>query len=607
LSVVEKLQEHNIEALGSPGSGQWNDAVDVIQRMGADVVAIQEVAGGEQATFPSFASQAGYANQVVSSISGTMSGNLRLAVMSTYPIVFSQSHSAVDLSGDPNANDITRDIFEAHIQVTGASTVLGVFVVHLKAGSGNDEDFRRTIELIRVQQALSAFQVANPGAAFALVGDMNEDIGDGPFGSSFSSMPGGMPASYNLGNDITFPVVYQPFTVLTNLGLSIADATQEDSTTLYVTRAISGRRLDYVFLHGPIQPAGDEVYNSIRDNGIDDPPLGNWLTKIGNPLPSGTSVASSDHFSVFGDYVLAAGPAGPAPHTLGDIVVSEYMNDPAAVFDSVGEWLELFNTTGAAINLAGFTIRDQGSDAFALPSLVIPSRGYVVLARSGDFSQNGGVVADHAWPVGSFLLANSADEIEVVDVTGAVLDSVVYGGGAFPSPTGKSVERRDSTALPWATNFGEATIPFGAGDLGTPGGPNSISLNPLFTHLGLTGPLTPGSTAFLTVSGGPSLVGRPYFLAASECTGPGILFPVSGRVLDLCTSSVFDLSLTPGNPFFINFSGTLNVFGIASASVAIPNVPALSGLTLFVSGVVIDPIFLESVASIVDQATLTIN
>ena len=133
-----------------------------------------------------------------------------------------------------------------------------------------------------------------------------------------------MPVTYSLGGDISFPVTYDPFATFTSQGRVIADATQEDSTTLYVTRAASVRRLDYIIHTVGIPTTGDEVYNSIRDNGIDDPPVGNWLPKSGSPLASGVSAAASDHFPVFGDFSITT-TTGPPPVGLlpGDVVVSE--------------------------------------------------------------------------------------------------------------------------------------------------------------------------------------------------------------------------------------------------------------------------------------------
>ena len=602
----------NVQSLGSPGSTQWNELVAGLNRVGADVVAIQEIDAFDVSNVGTLASQAGYPHFVVASTTGTMTGGLRNAVFSQHPIVFSASHGSASISGDPAANDITRDILEVHVQVPGAAAVTAFFVMHLKAGWGSVNDFRRAVEIQRLSQVWNVFRTANPGAVSVILGDFNDDVDDGPFGIVFNSPPSSnqLPSTYHLGNDISFPLVYDPFATFTNQGAFISDATHEDSTTLYLTRPSSGRRLDYILLEGGgVQVVGDEVYNSVRDNGVDDPPVGNWLPKWGAPLPSGSSADASDHLPVFGDLTLGSGPpAPPSAVTPGDVVVSEYMNNPNAVFDSVGEWIELFNTTGHPIDLAGYVIRDQDSDTFTLPSLVIPSRGRVVLGRNGDPAQNGGVNVDFVWPSGSFILANGFDEIEVVHPSGLVLDSVVYDNGAtFPDPTGHSVERKDVTALPWASNFGESTNLLPSGDFGTPGATNSLSTGPLFTSITITGSLTPGSQASIVLDGGAALAGRSFVLGASECTQPGLLLPVSGRMLDLCLSDLFYLSVTPGNPFFSGFTGALDASGQAFPFVNIPNVPGISGLSLFLSGVVIDPLYYESVASVMDLEVLTVN
>lgn len=325
--IPVRVATYNVQALGSNGSGQWNDAVSVLDRMGADVVGIQEIDGtADLISFGSFASQAGYPHFAASSLSGTLSGSLRNGVMSAHPITFSMSHSAADLSGDPTANDITRDIFEAWVQVPNAADVLGVFVVHLKASNGSTNDFRRAIEIIRLRQAIDGFQLANPSAPWIVMGDMNEDIGDGPFNNSFSSLPSGLPQTYDLGNDINFPVVYDPFNDVISEGSLLANATQEDSTTIDTTRNASGRRLDYLFYGGGTVLNGDEVYNSSRDNGIDDTPIGNWLMKVGGALPSGTSLNASDHYSVFGDFEIPTGASLLYPGTDEDFFLSTGIN-----------------------------------------------------------------------------------------------------------------------------------------------------------------------------------------------------------------------------------------------------------------------------------------
>jgi endonuclease/exonuclease/phosphatase family metal-dependent hydrolase len=295
----------NVEALGSSGSTQWNRAQDVLMRVDADIVAIQEVDGlFEALSLAGFASGAGYPHSAVGGTSGTLSGDLANGVISKWPIVFQQSWTAAAISGDPSANDITRDIFEAHVQVPNLTEVVGVFSVHLKAGSGGTNDFRRAVEIQRLASVVNNFKALHPNSPFFVCGDLNDDIGDGGFGGSFNSPPSGLPSSFDLGNDIGFPLSYNPFVAIQGLGTQIVTATQEDSSVIDATRPASGRRLDYIFHGGGTTNLGDEVYNSSRDNGFDDAPLGFWLPKTGSPLPSSWSLDAADHLTVFAEIDL---------------------------------------------------------------------------------------------------------------------------------------------------------------------------------------------------------------------------------------------------------------------------------------------------------------
>ena len=389
----------NVQSLGSNGSGQWNNAMDILARTDADVVAIQEIDNlGEAIAFAGFSSQAGYPHSAVSNTSGTLSGSLRNGVMSKYPIVFSTSHSAASLSGDPNANDITRDIFEAHVQVPNAADVIGVFSLHLKASSGSTNDFRRAIEWHRVKQAVADFQALHPGAAYFIVGDFNDDLGDSGFGNTFGNLPGGLPSSYDLGNDIMFPVTYDPFDDLVTCGLVIANATQEDTSSIDTTREASGRRLDYLTFAGATL-IGDEVYNSSRDNGVDDLPFGNWLPKSGSALPAGISLAASDHYLVFADYTVPSIPMlENYPGTLEDLAMSIGVNG-AALTGGPGNdiksvdagdvitvnYLSTGSTFAGALPILVVQTFTPGNPPVGqLPGLWVNTSGGVVLFNGGD-------------------------------------------------------------------------------------------------------------------------------------------------------------------------------------------------------------------------------
>ena len=62
--------------------------------------------------------------------------------------------------------------------------------------------------------------------------------------------------------------------------------------------------------------------------------------------------------------VLVLGTGLPvAAAAPGDVVINEIIQNPAAVADAAGEWFELYNATGAAIDINGWTIADAGTDS----------------------------------------------------------------------------------------------------------------------------------------------------------------------------------------------------------------------------------------------------
>ncbi|MFT7616668.1 MAG: endonuclease/exonuclease/phosphatase family metal-dependent hydrolase [Planctomycetota bacterium] len=321
-----RFSSWNIQALGTSGSVQWNDALSIVARLDADIACFQEIfSNSEVALFSTFASAANYPHMFVANASGTLSGSLRAAVMSKYPILNAISHTSISLSGDMNANDISRDILEVQIQVPNTPQRLGIFILHLKASSGSTNDFRRTVEIIRTMQAVDAFKAAFPGAPWIVCGDINDDIGDRGFGNTFNNLPGSLPGSYSLGSDISFPLTYNPFTSFTNNGSYIGPATQEDST-IDTTREASGRRLDYLFLENGITVVEDEVYNSVRDNGVDDGAVGGLLAKSGSPLSAGVSLSASDHYVVAADLELPSTMSTMYPGTGEDIAMASGIN-----------------------------------------------------------------------------------------------------------------------------------------------------------------------------------------------------------------------------------------------------------------------------------------
>ncbi|MBM3985500.1 MAG: endonuclease/exonuclease/phosphatase family protein [Planctomycetes bacterium] len=305
-SASETLRVVTWNVLGlQPASSSYDALVDTLLRVDGDVVLLQEITGaGDVAAVPGLAADTGYAYSFVGNTSGTLSGGLRTAILSRHPILASESWTAAELSGDPLANDISRDIIEVLISLPEACAPLALFTVHFKSGSSNTDKFRRQVEQQRLKRAIDLRQAATPGVQVLVGGDFNEDIDNAPFTDVWSALPSGLPGSYKLGTDITFPVTYAPFGVLAGEGLAYVDATQEDSTTVYSTISGSGNRLDYIWAPTGMVVLGDEVYDSADDDGLDAAPAGNILRKAGAPLPAGTSATASDHWPAFADVLL---------------------------------------------------------------------------------------------------------------------------------------------------------------------------------------------------------------------------------------------------------------------------------------------------------------
>ena len=164
---------------------------------------------------------------------------------------------------------------------------------------------------------------------------------------------------------------------------------------------------------------------------------------------------------------------------LGDVVVTEILQNPSAVSDSSGEWFELYNATGSDIDINGWTIGDNDFDSHVISNggpLTITANSYLVLGVNGDPGTNGGVVVDYVYGSGWFL-ANGADEVVLLDDSLNEIDRVEYDGGPiFPDPTGASMALihpalDNNVGVSWCTS----TTPFGDGDLGTPGNQNDCA------------------------------------------------------------------------------------------------------------------------------------
>jgi hypothetical protein len=182
--------------------------------------------------------------------------------------------------------------------------------------------------------------------------------------------------------------------------------------------------------------------------------------------------------------------------TVGQIVISEIMQNPAAFGDDDGEWFEVHNPGAAPLELGGCLVTGAGGTGDRFPvdeSVIVPAGGYATFATSSTVAGAPGFTPDYVWTTG-FNLGNSGDTVAIT-CGGTMIDTVVYDETAFPDPNGASMNL-SSTALTASANdaggsWCESTTPFGGGappDRGTPGAANEECLSYTVTSCRLETP-----------------------------------------------------------------------------------------------------------------------
>ncbi len=194
---------------------------------------------------------------------------------------------------------------------------------------------------------------------------------------------------------------------------------------------------------------------------------------------SGNESAAS---SVASAIPLSGAGCNPNPPARVDLIISELMPNPAVVSDAVGEWFEIFNRGTETVDINGWTLRDDDTDSHVISSpggLTIAPNQFLVLARDGDSAANGGVIADYVYG-GNLILANSVDEVVLVDLSAVEQARVIYDSNTWPYSSGFSAEISDLLTITpgspaqWTT----ASSVYGLGDFGSPGDEGSATLPP---------------------------------------------------------------------------------------------------------------------------------
>ncbi|MCX6024876.1 MAG: lamin tail domain-containing protein [Chloroflexi bacterium] len=159
------------------------------------------------------------------------------------------------------------------------------------------------------------------------------------------------------------------------------------------------------------------------------------------------------------------------------LVVSEFLPDPVGT-ETSDEWLEIYNTSPATIELPGVKVGDEETAAppsaegmYSFPSGTIASGGAVTVAQRAvagggegffglygfcpDYELQGSAPGNcdstldmakySAWAAGSVQLSNTADEILILDRQDTILDVAVYGTGAYPGVIARPAPDKEFT------------------------------------------------------------------------------------------------------------------------------------------------------------------
>ncbi len=164
----------------------------------------------------------------------------------------------------------------------------------------------------------------------------------------------------------------------------------------------------------------------------------------------------------------------------GELLVSEFLTDPALGDGTLGEWIEL--RIGADLDLNGLTFGKTLDSPYATISdvacLPAPADSWVLIAKSAEPDENGGLpVVD--WSNTKISLTNDNSTLVVgvankLTMATTELDKIAWATTAdgkarqFPAQLVPAAAPFDTTINDDPTQWCDASEPFGAGDLGTP-------------------------------------------------------------------------------------------------------------------------------------------
>lgn len=132
----------------------------------------------------------------------------------------------------------------------------------------------------------------------------------------------------------------------------------------------------------------------------------------------------------------AAESGDGADDRYGEVVITEFVPDPDGVADDQGEWVEITNISATDIDMAGWSLRDNGKNNFVFPDGTSLAAGAsLVLARTSDSAANGGI--EGALATGADFTLNNHDLYLTSSTEGA---AEIFAENVAQGTTGAGIE-----------------------------------------------------------------------------------------------------------------------------------------------------------------------
>ena len=362
----------------------------------------------------------------------------------------------------------TRDVIQWVMLHNLSGIEFNVYGVHLKASSGTSNANQRLQETTILRDHLNELD-AN---FFIVAGDFNIYSNNSSSEPAFDMLTGA--SDDNAGrlfdpidrighwhNNSSYSDVHTQSPRTSSFGGGANGGMDDRFDWLFVSQSILDETSSMYYVDGTYWAFGNDG-NHFND-AINDGNNNSVSAEMADALHD-----ASDHLPVYMDVWF-----DDLTYSDQGIVITEVMANPASVSDSYGEWFEVLNTTDSTIDMHGWSIKDLDGDEHQLTSgqatIPILSGEYLILAKNGDQTQNGGVNVNYVY--NGYSLSNSEDEVILVDASGAIVDEVHYSNG-WPFSSGVSMEIHDpfnDNAL--IENWFSSTISYGDGDTGSPGIP----------------------------------------------------------------------------------------------------------------------------------------